>query len=118
MINRIKKTPDIISRRTFLKALGAGLVAVGGISGGWFLSLPNPPAQIDLGSRLLRGTPNGVISQSLDHGQTWQPLVNFGDHCHVDSFRTLNGTVYAKMMVAGHAFWLSSADAKTWRTVS
>jgi hypothetical protein len=117
MINRIEKTPFQISRRTFLKTLGAGLAAASGLSAGWLLALPGP-AQIDLGNRLLRGTPAGLISQSLDNGQTWQPLANFGAHCRVDSLRTLNGMIYARMMVAGHAFWLSSSDAKTWRTVS
>jgi hypothetical protein len=42
MINRIEKTPDPISRRTFLKTLGIGLAAVGGLSGGWFLTLFQP----------------------------------------------------------------------------
>ena len=117
MINRIQKIPDRISRRTFFKAIGAGLVAAGGLAGGWLL-LPSKPAQIDLGDRLLRGAPGGLIAQSLDQGQTWQALANFGAHCRVDSFDTRDGKIFAKMMVAGHAFWLSSSDAKTWRTVA
>jgi hypothetical protein len=115
MTNRIPTIPDSISRRTFLKVLGAGLVAASGLAGGWFLTRP---VQIDLGNRLLRGTPSGLISQSLDQGQTWQPLVNFGAHYSVASFDMRNGKIYAKMTVSGHAFWLSSSDAKTWRTVS
>jgi hypothetical protein len=117
MIHPIQNTPGRISRRTFLKTVGAGLAAAGGLSAGWFFTLPRS-AQIDLGNRLLRGTPNGLISQSLDQGQTWQSLANFGATCSVDSFTTFKGKIYAKMIVAGHAFWLSSSDAKTWRTVA
>jgi hypothetical protein len=117
MIIQTKKTTDRISRRTFLIALGAGLVAASGLSESWLLAQPRP-VQIDLGSCLLLGTPTGLISQSLDQGQTWQPLVNFGSSCSVASFSRRNGMIYAQLLISGHAFWLSSSDAKTWRTVS
>ena len=117
MINPVEKIPDKMSRRAFLVALGAGLAAAGSLSGGWIFSTLRP-VQVDLGNRLVRGTSAGVISQSLDQGQTWQRLANFGTHCGVTSLRQLTGLIYARLVVAGHAFWLSSTDAKTWRTVS
>ena len=106
-----------ISRRAFLKTLGAGLMAAGALSGGWFLALQQP-VQISFGERIMRGTPGGKISQSLDQGQTWQPLVNFGPQCSVASLHVLDRQIYARLVVAGHPFWLTSADARTWQTVS
>ena len=117
MIHAIEKRADPISRRDFFKVLGVGLAAAGALSGGWVLA-EQLPVQIDFGERQVRGTAGGQISHSLDQGQTWQVLVNFGPQCSVTSLRALNGQIFARLVTAGYPFWLSSTDARTWRTIS
>jgi hypothetical protein len=112
-----------VQRRHFLKMLGAGLAAVTTISvssaplNSWFLT-PQLPAQTEFGACQVRGTAGGQILQSRDEGQTWQALVSFGSHCAVQNLHTLNGQIFAQLSVQGYTFWLQSADAKIWRTLS
>jgi len=110
-------------RRDFLKLMAAGLASTWALSASsapltnWFLS-PAMTAQTTFGSLLLRGTSNGQIMQSQDQGKSWQLLIAFSEHFDVRSLVTKDGQVFAQMAVSGHTFWLSSQDAKTWRTLS
>ncbi len=110
-------------RRDFLKLMAAGLASTWALSASsapltnWFLS-PALTAQTTFGSLLLRGTNNGQIMQSQDQGKSWQLLIAFSEHFDVRSLLTKDGQVFAQMAVSGHTFWLSSQDAKTWRTLS
>jgi hypothetical protein len=103
--------------------MGAGLAVVGMLSASsapltsWFLA-PRLPAQIAFGGGLLHGTQSGQIFQSMDEGQTWQPLVSFGANCAVCNLLSLNEQVYVQLAVSSYTFWLCSPDAKTWRTLS
>ena len=116
MDNPIEKQGRI-SRRTFLKTLGAGVVAGRALTSGWFRS-GQQPVEVVFGEGSYRGTPGGQISRSLDQGQTWQPLVNFGPQYSVASLYVLDRQIFARLVVSGHPFWLTSVDAVTWRTVS
>ena len=114
---------NTIQRRDFLKLMGAGLASL------WLLSASSAPLtapfvtphllaeQVSFGSRLLRGTQDGQIFQSLDQGQTWQVLASFGSHCAIRDLVSQNGQLYASLALAGHTFWISTADALTWRTL-
>jgi len=110
-------------RRDFLKVMGAGLASAWALSAAsapvtsWF-GFPQLVAQTAFGSSLLRGTQDGKVFQSLDQGQTWQLLASFGSHCAVNNLLTRSGQLYIQLAVAGHTFWLSSTDARSWRTLS
>ena len=113
---------NTIQRRDFLKLMGASLASL------WLLSASSSPltvpfltaqlpAQTAFGEKLLRGTQDGQIFQSLDQGQTWQVLASFGSHCAIRDLISQNGQLYARLALAGHTFWISTADALTWRTL-
>ena len=104
-----------MTRRTFLKTLGTGLAAGGALSGGW---LRAQPVEAAFAGTLLRGTPGGRLAQSLDQGQTWQPLANFGAQCRIAELRAVDRQIYARLTVGGHPFWLVSNDGRTWRTAA
>jgi hypothetical protein len=122
----MKMTPKtnlhLTSRRDFLKLAGAGLASAWALSAAsapvtsW-LSAPQSLTQAAFGSSLLRGTSEGQLLHSVDAGQTWQPLASFGAHCAIQGLVTQNGQLFARLEVAGHSFWLVTADAKTWRTL-
>ena len=112
-----------LHRREFLKVIGSGLAAVAALSAApvsltsGFFPLPLP-VQTAFGSGLLRGTQNGRVFHSADQGQTWQPLMSFGEHCSVCRLVTRKDQVYVQLAVSGYTFWLTSADAKTWHTLN
>lgn len=72
--------------------------------------------QAQVKGRLLRGTRDGLILESVDGGKTWQQVANFGKHCAILSINEQRGQVYAQVGVTAYQFALKSQDARTWYT--
>ncbi len=120
-----------MNRRLFLQGIAlASLVAAGGM-------LPKPaygelpanslagpaPGVRDLAApprtilgRLLRGTADGKVLESLDGGATWQRIANFGELCSVARLSEQNSEIHARVFLQGNIFTLHSADGRVWRT--
>ncbi|NLG73051.1 MAG: hypothetical protein GX495_13555 [Chloroflexi bacterium] len=100
-----------MNRRNFLKLFAiaplGGLMAFRGYSG----SEAAAPAKV------LRGTPEGKIYESLDQGKTWQLAANFGENRSVLNISTRQGIFYAEIGCGEHSFTLQSTDGRCWRTV-
>jgi hypothetical protein len=75
------------------------------------------PAPALVHGRLLRGTPQGRILESLDGGLSWQPIANFGPHCAILQVSEDRDALRATLGVLGHTFDLRSRDGRTWLTV-
>jgi hypothetical protein len=104
-----------MDRRKFLKAMAVGL--------GVF-ALPSLQANASprfvratvLG-RLFRGTRDGELFESHDHGRTWERIASFGEHCSIRAILEHDNEIYTKIDVQGYLFYLRSPDARTWYTV-
>jgi photosystem II stability/assembly factor-like uncharacterized protein len=68
--------------------------------------------------KMLRGTRDGWILESLDSGKTWKQIANFGKHCSIAAIRELRGQVYTEVAVQGYRFALKSAEARVWYSAS
>ena len=68
--------------------------------------------------RLLRGTPDGFLFESIDEGQTWRKIAKFGRHCTIVSIHERQGQAQAEIDVQGYRFAVRSADVRMWRTIS
>jgi uncharacterized protein (DUF1501 family) len=66
--------------------------------------------------RILRGTTDGRVLESLDGGASWQLVANFGASCAITRIAERGGRAHARIAVAGHEFDLHSTDARMWRT--
>jgi hypothetical protein len=75
-------------------------------------------AHVDAPGKKYRGTRDGRVLESVDGGQTWQQVANFGSHCSVRALSAGRGQIQAQIGVAGYKFVLTSTDARVWRTVS
>jgi hypothetical protein len=123
MAHRLRKAwENAMNRRDFLKGMA-------GVSLTWLAMpvLPAPPAatRINNGSALLyshalnrtfRGTPDGLILESLDGGATWQAIANFGSHCSIERLFDVDDRVFVQVGVQDYSFLVASTDARTWRT--
>jgi hypothetical protein len=105
------------SRRRFMQV--AGLAA-------WAALLAPVVAQVVSGAAIAyaealgkqyKGTRDGRVYESVDRGQSWQQVANFGSHCAVLALADRKGRLQAKIGVGGYDFGLISADARVWRTV-
>jgi hypothetical protein len=113
-----------MNRRDFLKET-AGLSLAGLATLVWPVSQlsaltgqASMTVQAQAKGRLLRGTRDGLILESVDGGQTWQKVANFGKHCSIMAIRVYQGQIYTEVAVLGYPFTLQSADARLWRTTS
>lgn len=103
----------MITRRDFLK-LGA--------TSSFFLVFPIGPilnvaaVQSEFKGKIYRGTSNGKIYVSTNHGQTWKKHINLGPKCIVSRiFHGADNILHAQVIYRGHAFDLSlSANGKNW----
>jgi hypothetical protein len=116
-----------MNRRTFLK--GAATSAVSGLALLMLPGLPVGPASqasrvfastalTQAGGRMLRGTRDGLLLESLDGGLTWKRIFNFGSHCPVLGICERQGDLYVEVGLQQYSFFLKSADARTWHTVT
>ncbi len=74
------------------------------------------PAGVTLNRRMLRGTPNGKILESLDGGRTWQSIANLGAHCSVHQVFESQAQIYAQVRLQDYSFLLRSPNGRTWYT--
>ena len=106
-----------MNRRDLLKAAtaaGVSLVALSLVPHGALVS-PRPVEATALG-RLLRGTNEGQVLESLDRGASWQVVANFGASCPIRSIAERDDRAHIRIEVDGRTFGLHSTDARTWRT--
>ncbi len=113
-MNLTSKLPERISRRKFLLA-AAGALAFVPLAGAQRL---DAPVQTSFRAGLMRGTTGGLIQRSLDAGQSWHGLANFGPQCAVTGLSDRGGQLLARLEVAGHPFLLVASDGKTWRSLA
>ena len=113
-----------MNRRDFIKS-AAGLLLAG--SAGLVQPVLELGARADAASfsvqarvngKMLQGTRDGLILESLDGGKTWRNVANFGKHCSIAAIREQQSQIYADVVVQGHRFALKSTDARMWRTAS
>ena len=111
-----------MNRRTFLVSMAAGalaglaVVTAPALQGLTTLASSLIPTQGKALGRLLEGSPDGRLRQSLDGGRTWQPLANFGEGCAVTGIYEQNGLAYVQLRLQRYSFLLKSADGKAWWT--
>ena len=110
-----------MNRRSLLKKLAfstlAGLTVVAAPSVmRWLPS--NVSAQLNVLGHAVQGTRDGLVRASQDGGKTWQPWMNFGPHCAVQSFAERDGLLYAQVGIQGFSFWVKTGDGRTWLTVA
>ena len=110
-----------LSRRNFIRAAG---LATGGLilasvplvgAGELIAAGPGNTVVRALGKQYL-GTADGLIFESVDSGQNWQRVANFGPHCAVVTLRERFGQLHALIGLKDQHFTLTSANARTWRT--
>jgi len=105
------------SRRSFMQvaglAAGAALLAplVAEVVSGSSI------AYADALGKKYKGTRDGHVFESVDGGQTWQQVANFGSHCAVLALSERRNRLEAEIGVAGYGFALTSTDARVWHTV-
>ena len=109
-------TDRAYSRRSFMRAAGltAGallLVPVVVKGTGGYSS-----AHADALGKKYQGTRDGRVFESVDGGQTWQQVANFGSHCAVQALSNRRDKLQAQISVKGYRFVLISTDARIWYT--
>jgi hypothetical protein len=106
-----------MNRRELLKAAAAAGLTLAAISLAppGALSSTRSVEAAALG-RLLRGTHDGRVLESLDGGASWQTVANFGSGCQIVRLAESGGRAHVRIAVDSHTFDLHSADARTWRT--
>lgn len=107
-----------MNRREFLKgaaAAGLALAVLNLTSHGAFS--PARPVEAAAPGRLLRGTRDGRVLESLDRGASWQTVANFGPTCGITAITQRDGVALMRIAADGRAFDLHSRDARTWRTL-
>ena len=110
-----------MDRREFMRGLaGASLIGLAVLAVPMHAAAAGAASSPTLDSprlgRLLRGTTDGLILESIDRGATWQTTAKFGSHCSIESLRERQGLVHAKVAVGGSSFVVASADARRWLT--
>ncbi len=106
-----------MNRRQFL-SIATAVTAVGMVH----LATPRLFATSGLApilhSTFYRGTKGGKLYESIDRGETWQLIADFGSHCAIDRIVVQkNGDTVVKLVCAGYIFNLHSKDARVWHTV-
>ena len=113
-----------MNRRAFIKGVAlsslAGVAAISMPTLQASASLTPPPAEVRVNAlgRIVKGTRDGQVFESLDGGSSWQALVNFGPQCPILEIQQRQGALYARVGFQRYSFLLKSADGRTWRTVN
>src|SRR3972149_8066991 len=109
-----------MNRRDFLKD-AAGLLLAGPVGLvqpvlglGVYADAVSFSAQAQVHGKILRGTRDGLILESLDAGKTWRSVANFGKHCSIAAIREQQRQIYADVVVQDYRFALKSTDARVW----
>ena len=113
-----------MNRRAFIKS-----VALTSLAGFAAISMPTlqasagltpPPAEVSIKARgrMVKGTRDGRLFESLDGGNTWRALVNFGPQCPILEIQQRRGALYARVGFQRYSFLLKSADGRTWITTN
>lgn len=102
------------SRRDFLKlaAVGVGGGAACYLFGS--VAFGHQEALARFAGRLLRGTSDGQVLFSLDEGENWQTLADFGPAIEFLQFVHNDASLLARVAFQGHVFWLRSEDGARW----
>ena len=100
-------------RRDFLKlsGLAAGAMMLLAVQG----KLDLEP-QIRYLDALVRGTFDGRILASLDDGQNWIKLIDFGEQLSVVHLAESRGRLMVVLDMGGRMFNLHSVDGRKWHT--
>jgi hypothetical protein len=108
----------MITRRDFLKLSGLLSAAMFVTSAPW-LDFKSKPVEVEFKGRLYRGTTDGKIYVSEDHGQTWSLHSQFGTHLSIsDLYADFRHRLVAVLECQGHDFKLTLLqDARTWKTI-
>lgn len=104
-----------MDRREFLK-LGGVLSAVLFLQTNPVGKMVALPSFVEVNGKMYRGTPDGKIYSSTDHGRRWNLMVNFGSDYSVTHLSTnRSGQLYAGLQYAGREFNINLLDdGKTW----
>lgn len=106
-----------MNRRTLLKAAAAAGLSLAALSLAPHGALTSARiVEAAALGRLLRGTHDGRVLESLDGGASWQVVANFGAACEVVRIVERDGRAYVRVAVGGPTFDLHSTDARVWRT--
>ena len=110
-----------LSRRNFIRAAGLAtggliLASVPLVGAGELIAAGSGNAVVNALGRQYLGTADGLIFESVDGGQNWQRVANFGQHCAVLTLRERQGQLHGLIGLKDHHFTLTSANARTWRT--
>jgi hypothetical protein len=113
-----------MNRRAFIKSVTlstlAGIAAISMPTLQASAGLTPAPAEIQVKAlgKLLRGTRDGKLFESLDGGASWKSLTNFGPQYAILEIQTRRGVLYARVGFQRFSFVLSSTDGRTWRTAN
>jgi len=72
--------------------------------------------QIRFRQRIFRGTFDGIIQSSKDDGQSWEKMMNFGNHIQVVDFNINQDRLIAKLKLGHNSFQVESMDGRIWKT--
>jgi hypothetical protein len=109
------------SRRDFIKAVSAAagaliLAPLPLIGAGRLGAAGSRSVMVEALGKQYLGTAAGLVFESIDGGQSWQRVANFGQHCAVVVLRERQNQLYAEIGLMDHRFALKSKDARAWRT--
>lgn len=68
--------------------------------------------------RILKGTAEGQIFESVDGGQSWQLIANFGPDCPILEVFQDYGQFYVRIGCQEYSFLVQSLDGRNWWTAS
>ncbi|PKO05079.1 MAG: hypothetical protein CVU41_13645 [Chloroflexi bacterium HGW-Chloroflexi-3] len=104
-----------ITRREFLQVAGISATVLIGYP--FIKQTINLFPQIKFRERIFRGTFDGIIKSSMDDGQSWENMMNFGSHIQVVDFKTNHDKLIAKLKLGHHDFLVESLDGRIWKTI-
>ena len=114
-----------MNRRGFIKTITttalAGLAAIflPGFTNSIFHTKPQAYLKSQALSRIFRGTANGRLQETLDSGGiNWKPIANFGSQCAIVAIYERGTNLYLEVGIQQYRFFLTSTDARVWRTTN
>jgi hypothetical protein len=104
-----------ISRRGFIimTAISAGVVVAYPLLEKFTHFYP----QVEFKNLLFRGTYNGLVQASEDHGKTWVKKMNFGNEIRIIDLVKVNEQLVTQLGIGDNTFELISDDGQKWITM-